>query len=239
MTASGISWTTSVPSCSGCNSRAALQLAPQLEEMPAQADEVMKAEVEALRAELSRTQARVTALQESERALKDRSVFLWFYGKIIVFEKTRIAQESVASHSLEVNVIIGERLVQYYGNLYTKARVDTMDALDTLVPLNSAPELKNKILFSVIVVRVWLQPPRLTLLRTSVFSLLHLITIRLFLTQLIKIHIPAYLLSNLFVYSFLSLSVLVLSLSILIRAVITSAKAIRRLIFKDHFGETS
>jgi len=66
---------------------------------------------------------------------------------------SRIAYESVSSPALEVNVIIGERLVHYYGNLYTKARVDTMDALDSLGPLNSASELKNKILFSVIVVR--------------------------------------------------------------------------------------
>lgn len=122
--------------------------------MPAQAEEALKAEVEALRAELSRTQARAAALQESERALKDRLVYKKYPRCNYEWKFCRIAQESVASPSLEVNVIIGERLVQYYGNLYSKARVDTMDALDTLVPLNSAPELKNKILFSVIVVRV-------------------------------------------------------------------------------------
>lgn len=72
LTASGISWTTSVQSCSGCSSRAALQVAAHQHEDATSADTVDRVEVEALKAELSRAQARVAALQESERTLKDR-----------------------------------------------------------------------------------------------------------------------------------------------------------------------
>ena len=39
-----------------------------------------------------------------------------------------------------------------YGELYSQARLDTLDALDELKELASAEELKNKLLFSVVVV---------------------------------------------------------------------------------------
>lgn len=45
-----------------------------------------------------------------------------------------------------------ERLVACYANLYSQARVDTLDALDALPALRDATELKSKILFSVVVV---------------------------------------------------------------------------------------
>lgn len=47
----------------------------------------------------------------------------------------------------------GPRLVRCYANLYSQARVDALDALDTLPQLHEAAELKSKILFSVVVVR--------------------------------------------------------------------------------------
>lgn len=55
------------------------------------------------------------------------------------------------------NVSLGDKrptaLIRNYGNLYAQARVDTLDALDELIPLHNSDELKTKILFSVIVVR--------------------------------------------------------------------------------------
>jgi hypothetical protein len=42
--------------------------------------------------------------------------------------------------------------VREYGALYAQARVQTMDALDSLSELNEADELKSKLLFSVVVV---------------------------------------------------------------------------------------
>ena len=45
-----------------------------------------------------------------------------------------------------------ERLVASYVQLYSQARLDTLDALDKLVELRQAEELKSKLLFSIIVV---------------------------------------------------------------------------------------
>lgn len=45
-----------------------------------------------------------------------------------------------------------ERLSKRYGMLYAQAHLHTLDALDTLRPLDDAPELKAKILYSVVVV---------------------------------------------------------------------------------------
>lgn len=43
-------------------------------------------------------------------------------------------------------------LVRQYGELYSTARLDTLDALDGIPELADANELKNKLLFSVVVV---------------------------------------------------------------------------------------
>ena len=43
------------------------------------------------------------------------------------------------------------RLVANYGQLYTRARLRTLERLDTLPELAGAAELKHKLLFSVIV----------------------------------------------------------------------------------------
>ena len=45
-----------------------------------------------------------------------------------------------------------DRLVDAYGALYAQARVDTLDALDSVGQLTGADELKSKLLFSVVVV---------------------------------------------------------------------------------------
>jgi hypothetical protein len=42
--------------------------------------------------------------------------------------------------------------------LYSQARLDTLDALDELKELSDADELKNKLLFSVVVVCMRLLP---------------------------------------------------------------------------------
>lgn len=45
-----------------------------------------------------------------------------------------------------------ERLAERYGALYAQANLHTLDALDTLESLKDAPDLKAKILYSVVVV---------------------------------------------------------------------------------------
>lgn len=46
-----------------------------------------------------------------------------------------------------------QRMIRLYGDLYSQARVDTLEALDRLDQLRDVSDLKNKLLFSVLVVR--------------------------------------------------------------------------------------
>ena len=54
------------------------------------------------------------------------------------------------------NLCLGDKrptaLIRKFGNLYAQARVDTLDALDSLPQLQDADELKSKLLLSVVVV---------------------------------------------------------------------------------------
>ncbi len=58
------------------------------------------------------------------------------------------------SFSYDVNA--GDRrpasLVRQFGQMYSVDRLDVLDALDTIQDLSNADELKNKIVFSVVVV---------------------------------------------------------------------------------------
>ena len=69
-----------------------------------------------------------------------------------------------------------ERLVASYVQLYSQARLDTLDALDKLVELRQAEELKSKLLFSIIVVS--------TLTYTHILSHSHSLTTNDILSQL-------------------------------------------------------
>ena len=57
------------------------------------------------------------------------------------------------AHSQLADRFAQERLVASYVQLYSQARLDTLDALDKLGELRQAEELKSKLLFSIIVVR--------------------------------------------------------------------------------------
>ena len=46
------------------------------------------------------------------------------------------------------------RLVRCYGNLYSQGRVNALEALDSMPQLHGAAELKSKILFSIVVVKI-------------------------------------------------------------------------------------
>ena len=45
-------------------------------------------------------------------------------------------------------------LIRRFGDLYSQARVDTLDSLDLIEHLKDADELKSKLLFSVVVVSI-------------------------------------------------------------------------------------
>ena len=52
------------------------------------------------------------------------------------------------------NSLDHEAVVASYVHLYSQARLDTLDALDRMMELRQAEELKSKLLFSIIVVRI-------------------------------------------------------------------------------------
>lgn len=64
--------------------------------------------------------------------------------------------QSVVSESIVYDVNNGDRrpagLVRKFGDLYSMARLDTLDDLDSIPELADANELKSKLLFSVVVV---------------------------------------------------------------------------------------
>ena len=66
---------------------------------------------------------------------------------------------AVSTVSVIYDVHNGDRrpanLVRSFGELYSVARLETLDALDAIGELVDADELKNKLLFSVVVVSVF------------------------------------------------------------------------------------
>jgi hypothetical protein len=100
-------------------------------------------ELEVLRRELVKSKQTIFELQEKEQKMKDR----------LAEQAQRMLERGIHFE----NVCLGERrptaLIRRYGNLYAQARVDTLDALDSLSQLRDADELKSKLLFSVVVVR--------------------------------------------------------------------------------------
>ncbi|GIY97108.1 mitochondria-eating protein [Caerostris extrusa] len=74
------------------------------------------------------------------------------------------------------NLSLGEirptSLIRQYEELYTQARVDTLDALDALTPLKEHDELKTKILFSVVVLSFKSAHNTLSDMKQRIFSVL-------------------------------------------------------------------
>ncbi|EEB10211.1 hypothetical protein Phum_PHUM025060 [Pediculus humanus corporis] len=132
---SGISWNQSIPSCQGCSSRAAMQVSPQVQETT-----VLRAELEKLRIDLARANGMILNLQENEKRLKSK-----LESSTGMQQQQQQQQPPPSDNGL---LLVGERLVRCFANLYAQARVDTLDALDNLPQLNNATELKSKILFS-------------------------------------------------------------------------------------------
>ncbi|RWS27933.1 uncharacterized protein B4U80_10933 [Leptotrombidium deliense] len=98
-------------------------------------------EIENLRRELVKAKQTIFEMQEKEQRLKDR----------LAEQAQKMLERGIRFE----NVCLGEMrptaLIRKYGNLYAQARVDTLDALDSLHPLKDAEELKSKLLFSVVV----------------------------------------------------------------------------------------
>ena len=71
------------------------------------------------------------------------------------FDRSIPIRSANISSRLE-NIALGDSksssLIRRYGNLYAQSRVETLDALDQLVEMRNASELKSKLVFSVVVV---------------------------------------------------------------------------------------
>lgn len=85
--------------------------------------------------------------------------FSFFVSELSFLETRSLLSESVSTTSSTVyDVHNGDRrpagLVRKFGDLYSMARLDTLDDLDSIGELRDANELKSKLLFSVVVVSV-------------------------------------------------------------------------------------
>jgi len=99
-------------------------------------------------------------MHEREEKMKERLMDLKLRDEQISISSASsvwLSSRAAAKPSVQVNQSSqgtrreASRLVAKYGELYSQARLDTLDALDELKELSDADELKNKLLFSVVV----------------------------------------------------------------------------------------
>ncbi|XP_062584720.1 uncharacterized protein LOC134246375 isoform X2 [Saccostrea cucullata] len=104
--------------------------------------EKLEQEVKALKSELQKSQEAIKKLQERERQLLERTpldVHSHYNGGL----NSHFDELSVTSRASE--------LIRQYGDLYSITRLETLDALDAIGQLSDLSVLKEKILFSVVV----------------------------------------------------------------------------------------
>ncbi|XP_013781314.1 uncharacterized protein LOC106465625 [Limulus polyphemus] len=101
----------------------------------------LRKEVDFLRSELSKARQTIAALEEREKTMKDR----------LTEQAQKLLDRGVRFEEVCLKENRPVALVRRYGNLYAQARVDTLDALDSLPELRDGDELKSKLLFSVVV----------------------------------------------------------------------------------------
>ncbi|KAK7494663.1 hypothetical protein BaRGS_00014061 [Batillaria attramentaria] len=109
---------------------------------PAPSTTMLEQEILYLRQELSAARDQIRRLQDQEKQLRERlsdQVHQQFQLGNQQFEDLALGTQRPAE------------LIRRYGDLYLDGRVDALDALDRLTPLNDLDVLKVKILFSVVV----------------------------------------------------------------------------------------
>lgn len=94
--------------------------------------------------ELARARQTIQILQQRQRDLQER----------LANQAQKMLERSPRFENLALCERRPTALIRRYGSLYAQARVDTLDALDSLPQLRDADELKSKLLFSVVVVSV-------------------------------------------------------------------------------------
>lgn len=112
-------------------------------------------EVTKLRSELNKFQKTIFAIEDNEKELK--SQLAAEKQKTFTLEKMVSSTSATMSASGKGGSTYGtldmrpSGLVKKYGELYAQMRLETLDALDKLPELVNSEELKNKLLFSVVV----------------------------------------------------------------------------------------
>ena len=123
----------------------------------------LKSNVAHLRSELAHAQKTIFAIKDTETLLKEQlsqeKQRAHTLEKLAVTAsattKSSASSSSSSSSSSYPPCSLDQRpanLVRKYGELYSQTRLETLDNLDKLPQLVSAEELKNKLLFSVMVV---------------------------------------------------------------------------------------
>ena len=115
----------------------------------------LKTSVARLRAELAHAQKTIFQIKDCETSLKDR--LEKERQRAQTLEKMASSNASKSSPAATAYTSLDQRpagLVRRYGELYSQTRLETLDSLDRLPQLVNAEELKNKLLFSVMVVRI-------------------------------------------------------------------------------------
>ena len=112
----------------------------------------LKSNVARLRAELAHAQKTIFQIKDSESSLKER--LDQERQRAQTLEKMASSNNSKSSSSVGYTSLDQRPagLVRRYGELYSQTRLETLDSLDRLPQLVNAEELKNKLLFSVMVV---------------------------------------------------------------------------------------
>lgn len=124
-----------------------------------------------LRGELSKTQKTLFAVEDSEKDLRDKLTEERHRTNTLEKMLGSAAATGQACNTASASPVANygtldtrpAALVKRYGELYSQARLETLDDLDKLVELVNSEELKNKLLFSVMVVSFgsWTTPRRL------------------------------------------------------------------------------
>jgi phage shock protein A len=114
----------------------------------------LKTSVARLRAELAHAQKTIFQIKDTETSLKDR--LEKERQRAQTLEKMASSNANKQSPSSGYTSLDQRPagLVRRYGELYSQTRLETLDCLDRLPQLVNAEELKNKLLFSVMVVRI-------------------------------------------------------------------------------------
>ena len=121
----------------------------------------LKTNITHLRAELAHAQKTIFNIKDTESLLKEQldkeKTKSHTLEKMVTKSSASTSSSSSSTTSSSISFTPGldqrpANLVRRYGELYSQTRLETLDSLDKLPQLVNAEELKNKLLFSVMVV---------------------------------------------------------------------------------------